>query len=99
MTKIREKPTKKIIKPGQDITAPNASNLKKILHKTTAQGTLDLTLDFAGVKKIDPVGLSVIIAAHNTLKHAGGKLALKNVSDEFSNLFGTIQLDQHFELQ
>ncbi len=99
MTETREKPAKNIIKPGNDITAPNADSLKKKLHKTTAEGTVNLTLDFAEVKKIDPVGLSVIIAAHNTLKHAGGKLALKNVSDEFSNLFGTIQLDQHFELQ
>lgn len=98
MTKTRKKPAKKIIKPGKNITASNASNLKKKLHKTTAQGTVNLTLDFAGVKEIDPVGLSVIIAAHNTLKNAGGKLTLKNVSDEFSNLFGAIQLDQHFEL-
>jgi len=99
MTATREKPAKNIIKPGNDITAPNADSLKKKLHKTTAEGTVNLTLDFAEVKKIDPVGLSVIIAAHNTLKHTGGKLALKNVSDEFSNLFGTIQLDQHLELQ
>ncbi len=98
MTEIREKPVEKIIKPGKDITAPNASNLKKKLHKTTSEGAVDLTLDFAGVKKIDPVGLSVIIAAHNTLRNSGGKLTLKNISDEFSSLFGTIQLDQHFEL-
>jgi anti-anti-sigma factor len=99
MANTKEKPAKKIIKPGNDIIAPNADTLMKKLHKTTAEGTVNLTLDFAGVKKIDPVGLSVIIAAHNTLKNAGGKLALKNVSDEFSNLFGTIQLDQHIELQ
>lgn len=99
MAKSKKIPAKKVIKPGKDITAPNADSLKKKLHKATAQGTVNLTLDFAGVKKIDPVGLSVIIAAHNTLKNAGGKLKLKNVSDEFSNLFGTIQLDQHFELQ
>ena len=99
MTETREKPAKNIIKPGNDITASNADSLKKKLHKTTAEGTVNLTLDFAGAKKIDPVGLSVIIAAHNTLKNAGGKLALKNVSDEFSSLFGTIQLDQHVELQ
>ena len=99
MTKTSEKSAQKIIKPGKDITAPNADTLKKKLHKTTTQGAVNLTLDFAGVKEIDPVGLSVIIAAHNTLKNAGGILTLKNVSDEFSKLFETIQLDQHFELQ
>ncbi len=99
MTNTSEKPAKKIIKPGKDITAPNADSLKEKLHKTTAQGTVNLILDFAEVKQIDPVGLSVIIAAHNTLKKTGGKLTLQNVSDEFSNLFGTIQLDQHLEPQ
>lgn len=99
MTETREKPAEKMIKPGKDITASNADSLKKQLHETTTQGTMDLTLDFAEVKKIDPVGLSVILAAHNTLKNAGGKLTLKNVSDEFSNLFETIQLDQHVELR
>ena len=99
MTNTKEKPAKVIIKPGKDNTTLNADKLKKKLHKTTSRGTVTLTLDFAKVKKIDPVGLSVIIAAHNTLKNAGGKLTLQNVSDEFSNLFETIQLDQHLELQ
>ena len=99
MTKTKKTPVKKVIRPGKDITAAKADNLKTKLNKTIAQGVMELTLDCAAGKAIDPVGLSVIIAAHNTLKDAGGKLILKNVSDEFLNLFAVLRLDQHFDLQ
>ncbi|MBL7179904.1 MAG: STAS domain-containing protein [Pseudomonadota bacterium] len=99
MAKARKNPSKKVIKPGQEIISSRADNLRKALYKTSEEGVKDLFLDFAEVKTVDPVGLAVIIAAHNTLKNAGGKLTLINVSDEFFNLFRTMQLDRHVELQ
>lgn len=99
MARAKSAPARKVIKPGKDINASEADKLKQKLHNTATQGVKNVTLDFTGVKTIDPVGLSVIIAAQNTLAGSGGKLALKNVSDEFSSLFGTMRLDQHVELQ
>ena len=99
MAKTSKKTAKKTLKPGPDISADSADNLKKKLSKTTEEGTTDLCLDFAEVKTVDPVGLSIIVAAHNTLKNAGGKLTLINVADEFFTFFKTLQLDQDLELQ
>ena len=99
MAKAKKNPSKKVIKPGQDISAAWADNLKQTLSKTSEEGIKDLTLDFAEVKTVDSIGLAVIIAAHNTLKNTGGKLTLINVSDEFFNLFRTMRMDQYVELQ
>ena len=58
----------------------------------------ELTLDLKQVKMIDSVGLGVIIAAHNSLRGIGGKLTVKNVSNDIYRLFKTMRLDQHFEV-
>jgi anti-anti-sigma factor len=96
MRKKTKKPEKKIIRPGRDIIAEKADTLNKKLFKTIDQGVYELTLDFKNVKSIDPVGLSVIAAAHNTLCTAGTKMMLKNVPDEIDKIFDTLGLNEHF---
>lgn len=60
---------------------------------------MDLTLDFINVTSVDPVGLSVIAAFHNTMNNAGAKLLFKNVPDEINTLFDALGLNKHFEIE
>jgi anti-anti-sigma factor len=99
MGKNKKNQTTKKVRPGKDIVASKADSLNKKLHKTIEQGITELTLDFKNVKSVDPVGLSVIAATHNTLNHAGAKLLLKNVPDEINTLFGELGLNKHFEVE
>jgi anti-anti-sigma factor len=99
MGKKAKKPEKKIVRPGAEIIAEKAETLNKKLFKTIDQGVGELTLDFKNVKSVDPVGLSVIAAAHNTLCNAGSKLVLKNVPDEIDHLFDTLGLNKHLEIK
>jgi anti-anti-sigma factor len=96
MGKKIKNPEKKIIRPGRDIIAEKAETLNKKFFKIIDQGVCELTLDFKNVKSIDPVGLSVIAATHNTLCNAGAKMVLKNVPHEIDNLFDTLGLNEHF---
>jgi anti-anti-sigma factor len=95
-TKIQ---TKKIVRPGRDIVAEKAENLKNKLFKTIGQGINELTLDFSNVKSVDPVGLSVIAATHNTMCIAGAKLIVKNVPDEIDHLFGALGLNTYLDIE
>jgi anti-sigma B factor antagonist len=97
MGKKTEKPEKKIIRPGRDIIAEKADALNKKLFKALDQDVCELTLDFKNVKSVDPVGLSVIAAAHNTVCNAGTNMVLKNVPHEIDKLFDTLGLNEHFE--
>jgi anti-sigma B factor antagonist len=96
MGKKTKEPEKKIIRPGRDIIAEKADALNKKLFKALEQGVCELTLDFKNVKSVDPVGLSVIAAAHNTVCNAGTKMVLKNVPHEIDKLFDTLGLNEHF---
>jgi anti-sigma B factor antagonist len=100
MKKKTKKPGEKIFQPGRDIVAEKAEALNKKLFNTIDQeGVRELTLDFKNVKSIDPVGLSVIAAAHNTLCSAGAKLVLKNVPHEIDNLFEALGLSEHLDIK
>jgi anti-sigma B factor antagonist len=96
MGKKTKEPEKKIIRPGRDIIAEKADALNKKLFKALDQGVRELTLDFKNVKSVDPVGLSVIAAAHNTVCNAGTKMVLKNVPHEIDKLFDMLGLNEHF---
>ena len=58
----------------------------------------DLTIDLGGVEMIDSVGLGVLIATHNSLRQAGGQLAVANPSPDVQSLLRTMRLDKHFKV-
>ena len=100
MGKNKKDQTKKSVRPGkEDLVTSKAKSLNKKLYRMTDQGITELTLDLANVKSVDPVGLSVIAATHNTMKNAGGKLLLKKVPDEINTLFDALGLDKHFNIE
>jgi len=99
MEKNNKNQTKKSVRPGQDIVASKAESLNKKLYKIVDQGITELTLDFVNVTSIDPVGLSVIAATHNTLNNAGAKLLIKNVPDDINTLLDAFGLNKYFEIE
>ena len=99
MGKNKKNQTKKNVRPGKDVVASKAESLNKKLHKIIEQGTTELTLDFVNVKSVDPVGLSVIAATHNSMNNARTKLLLKNVPDEINTLFDSLGLNKCFEIE
>ena len=99
MGKKQKSQTQKSVRPGKDIVASKAESLNKKLHKIIDQGITELTLDFANVKSVDPVGLSVIAATYNTINNAGAKFLIKNVSNEIYTLFDALGLNKHFDIE
>jgi anti-anti-sigma factor len=98
MGKNKKNQTQKSIRPGKNLVASKAESLNKKLYKIIDQGVTELTLDFVNLKTVDPVGLSVIAAAHNTLNNTGGRLLLKKVPDEINTLFDALGLNNHFNV-
>lgn len=99
MIKNKKNHSKKNVRPGKVVVAAKAESLNKKLHKIIEQGITELTLDFINVKSVDPVGLSVIAATHNTMNNNEGKLLLKNVPDEINTLFDELGLSKHLEIE
>jgi len=99
MTAVKEKAEPHVVQPGADIVASMADDFKSNLLQMVEKGIPELIIDFTGVDIVDSVGLGVVIATHNSLSNSGGKLKVINVSNDIYQLFKTMRLDQHFEVQ
>ena len=89
---------KSVVKPGGNIVSQMAEEFQKQLLKAVEDGVKDLTVDLMDVDIIDPVGLGILIAAHNSFKEAGGNFRVINVPERIYTMFQTIHLDQDFEV-
>ena len=99
MANAKKKVGQKIIKPGKDIVASMAEDFRKKLLKLVEKGIKDLAVDLAGAEMVDSVGLGILIAAHNSLNNAGGRLTITNASEDIYRLLKTMRVDQHFEVK
>jgi anti-anti-sigma factor len=99
VSKTKTNSVRKIIRPGKDLNAAKAANFRKRLIRALEQKIKELVMDFSKVESVDSVGLGVIIAAHNMMKNADGKLTLINVPEDIFNLFNTMGLNQHFKVK
>jgi anti-anti-sigma factor len=98
MSEITRATGQTVIKPNTDIIAPMVAEFKAELRSLVSEGAKDLVIDLTGVEMIDSLGLGALIATHNTLEKAGGKLSIINASKDISGVFKTMRLDKHFNM-
>jgi len=99
MIEISKKGNQFIIKPGVDVVASMASEFRSKLRGLIQESPKILVIDLSGVAMVDSVGIGIIIATHNSLNKAGGKLRVTNVADDIYALFTTMRLDHHFTIE
>jgi len=98
MSEIQRLDEQATIRPNNDITSLMAQEFKEELQALVDEGIKQLAIDFSDVTMIDSIGLGVLIAIHNGLSRAGGKLIVTQVSETIFNLFKTMRLDKHFDV-
>jgi anti-anti-sigma factor len=85
-----------LVRLAGDVVAANAPILRGLLKNAVAEGAREITLDFTRVAMVDSAGLGLLIAAHNSLQKAGGRLAVVHASAEILSLFRSMRIHQHF---
>lgn len=55
--------------------------------KASIDGITGLTFDFADLEYISSAGLRVLLSAQKTMNEIGGKMVVKNVSNEIQEIF------------
>ncbi len=93
---VKQDGDKTILTPGNDIISSNTEDLKTNISTLVEDGVKELNFDLKNVEVVDSSGLSVLIAAQNSLKKVGGNLNLVNVSENIAKLFRMMRLDKHF---
>ena len=97
MTRSKKSTENEVVKPGKELIASKADGITKKLLKKVNEGITRITMDLSAVKKMDSVGLGMIMATHNTLKNAGEGLALIKVSQEISRVFNAMGFGTHIK--
>lgn len=85
-----------VISPENDIVASVAPQFREKLKEIVDRGVKELIVDLTQVEMIDSIGMGLLIATHNSLSKAGGKLSLINASTDIFGLLRTMRLDKHF---
>jgi anti-anti-sigma factor len=83
--------------PG-DVVAGSIADLRATMRSIVAGGARELTLDFSNVRMIDSCGIGLLVAAHNSLQKAGGRLSVVHVTREILDLFRTMRIHQHLNV-
>lgn len=96
MTEISREGSRAVVKPGADIVASNAKELREELKNLIDRGIRELVVDLGAIEMIDSVGLGLLIAVHNSLSRIDGTLTIVNVSKDLDELFKTMRLNRHF---
>lgn len=86
------------LQPAGDLVMAMLPALRSTMREMVASGTLHLTVDLTNVKAVDSAGIGLLISAHNSLKKAGGDLAVIHASANILELFRTMRIHQHFSI-
>ncbi len=82
----------------EKITAQEVPTLREEFKTLIAGGARELTLDFTAVRSIDSMGIGLLVAAHNSLTKAQGRLMLVAVGPEIHHLLTLMRIDKHMSV-
>jgi anti-anti-sigma factor len=97
MSEITRKEQLAVVRPDhKNIAGPAAQDFMKELKPLLSEGITRLVIDLSTVQLIDSMGLSVLVAAHNSLQKIDSQLEITNVSENILKLMKEMRLDRHF---
>jgi anti-sigma B factor antagonist len=99
MTVVTREENKAVVRAvGDTIVAATIPELRTELRGLVADGIRDLVVDLGGVRMVDSSGIGLLMAAHNSLRRAGGHLTIVNASADLLELFRSMRMHQHFRV-
>jgi anti-sigma B factor antagonist len=83
------------VRPEGDLVMSQLPALRSRLLELVGAGTSHLTLDLSAVSAVDSSGIGLVVSTHNSLKKAGGNLAVTGASKDVLALFQAMRIHQH----
>jgi anti-anti-sigma factor len=84
------------VAPRGDLVASVVPRLREQMKALLAEGAAEIVCDLSGVEIVDSSGIGLLVATHNSLARAGGKLLVTGASEDVLGLFRSMRLDRHF---
>jgi anti-anti-sigma factor len=83
--------------PKRDFDSRLAHNYNRAMIEYLMQLPQQIVVDMKYVRRIDSIGIGMLIGTFNTLKEYGGKLHVINLNANLYNFMCTMRLNHHFE--
>ena len=93
---IQREGERAVVSPRGDLVASAVPLLRPAMRDLVRGGVRELVVDLSGTSMIDSTGLGLLLSAFNSLRAAGGSLAVTNASEEILNLLQSLRIHQHF---
>ena len=87
-----------VVQPAGDLVAALVPELRSALREAIADGVREMIVDFSNVRMVDSTGLGLLISAHNSMRKAGGRVAVTHASREIVELFKSMRIHQHLSV-
>ncbi len=97
-TNVPEDTARVVVQPAGDVVAAEVPELRSKLRGAVSAGVRELVIDLTNARMVDSTGLGLLISAHNSMRKAGGTLAVIHASREILDLFRTMRMHQHFSV-
>jgi anti-anti-sigma factor len=97
-TVTRQTDARTVVAVEGDLVAVRLPELRSALRGAVAAGARELVLDLGRTRMIDSSGLGLLIAAHNSMRKAQGRLEVVHASPEVLDLLRTMRMHQHFNI-
>lgn len=97
-TVIARENGKAIVRPGGDVVAGSAPQLRAELRELLGAGVREVVMDLANVEMVDSTGLGLLVSTYNSLRKIDGQFSVIGVSNEILRFFQTMRLSQHFSI-
>ena len=98
MIVVTREDNKAVVRPAGDMVAATLPELRAKMREIVEEGVRELVIDLADVQMVDSSGIGLLISAHNSLRKAGGQLAVIHASADILELFRTMRIHQHFSV-
>ena len=99
MSEVEKNGQEVTIVPESDILSTNRNELRDEITSIISEGANHLVIDLKNVNRIDSSGLSVFIAAYNSLKTNEGVMELIHVNENIKKLLVLTRFDRYVSIQ
>jgi len=99
MIQVSRLDNRAIVRPdGMEMVAGSIPELRVAMRGMIEEGVRELVVDLTDVRMVDSSGIGLLISAYNSLRKAGGHLAVIHASPDIRELFRTMRIHQHFSV-
>ncbi len=86
------------LRPEENLIGFACQELRKRIQRLIDDGKTHIIIDMSDIELMDSSAIGMILGIQNILLSKGGKLQIRNLSEDIISMLKSIYLDRHIEI-